>query len=182
MSRTTPEDLPQIAEASELLRARADKLREHLRNYIETDGRVGYLRDMTATGGSEVMLHLVLRTVGRKSGVERLIPLTYAAWGDEFVLVASKGGHEKHPDWFLNLTAHPEIDFQVRDKRYRGTWRIAEGEEREALWAYVSTYYKGYAIYQARTERLLPIVVLTTGEHIEEPFELSEQLMPNLGR
>lgn len=160
---------------------RAPILREHLKNYIESDGAVGYIRDMTSSGGSETMLHLVLRTIGRKSGRVMLVPLTYAAWGDEYVIVASKGGAEQHPSWYLNLIARPEVEWQVRDKRFSGTWRIAEGEERQTLWDYVSVYYKGYAVYQSRTERQLPIIVLTQTGRIQERWEVPENPLAGLG-
>ncbi|HVW45070.1 MAG TPA: nitroreductase/quinone reductase family protein [Amycolatopsis sp.] len=158
-------------ESERLLAERGNGIRQHLRDYLETDGRVGYVRDMTAHGGIPAAVHLVLRTVGRKSGRVMLVPLTYTPWVDEFVLVASKGGSVKHPDWYLNLISRPEVEFQVRHKRFSGTWRIAEGEERQELWDYASTSFKGYATYQARTERRLPVVVLTATGLIEEPWE-----------
>lgn len=160
---------------SKLLAERAPFFKEHVRNYLTTDGKVGYLRDMTSSGGSETMLHLILRTIGRKSGRVMLVPLTYAAWGDEYVIVGSKGGNDEHPAWFLNLTARPEVEWQVRDKRFSGTWRLTEGDEREDLWKYVSTYYKGYAEYQTRTSRQIPIVVLTATERIEDRWDVPEE-------
>lgn len=161
---------------------KAAMMRQHLRDYIETDGRVGYLRDMTAMGGSETMLHLILRTLGRRSGRVILTPLTYAAWGDEFVLVGSKGGNATHPDWYLNLIARSEVEWQVRDKRFSGVWRLAEGEERDELWDYVSRYYKGYAAYATRTDRVLPVVVLTATGRIEERWPVPDDPLPGLDR
>jgi len=157
-----------------MLSQRASAFDEHVRNYLETDGRTGYIRDMTSSGGSETMLHLILRTVGRKSGRVILVPLTYAAWADEYVLVASKGGYDKHPAWFLNLIARSDVEWQVLGKRFTGAWRVAEGEERERLWEYVSVYYRGYADYQARTARELPVVVLTPMGTIAERWALPE--------
>lgn len=154
-----------------LLAERAPFFREHVRNYLTTDGKVGYIRDMTSSGGGETMLHLILRTLGRKSGKVRFVPLTYAAWGDEYVIVGSKGGNDSHPDWYLNLKSRPEVEWQVRDKRFSGTWRIVEGEEREDIWQYVSTYYKGYAQYQARTDRQIPVIILTATGRIHERWE-----------
>lgn len=169
-------------ESERLLAARGDGIRQHLRDYIATDGRVGHIRDMTANGGIPAAVHLVLRTVGRKSGRVLLIPLTYAPWADEFVLVGSKGGSARHPDWYLNLISRPEVEFQVRHKRFSGTWRIAEGAEREELWNYASTLYQGYAVYQARTERQLPVVVLTATGHIDQKWEIPADALGNVGR
>lgn len=161
---------------------RADSIRQHLHDYIETDGAVGYLRDQSPRGGSAVALHLVLRTIGRKSGDAKLAPLMYAAWGDEFVVVGSRGGHEHHPAWYLNLISRREVEFQVRDKRYRGTWRVAEGDERATLWDYLTVYHSGYSAYQARTTRELPVVVLTATERIVDSWTVPPDAMATVGR
>lgn len=150
-------------------------IRQHLRDYLETDGAIGYIQDNTGNGGTEAMLNLVLRTVGRRSGREILVPLLYAAWADEYVIVASKGGADAHPAWYLNLVARPEVEWQVLGKRFSGTWRVAEGAERATLWDYVSRYYGAYATYQTRTERVMPIIVLTPTARIEERWSLTEE-------
>lgn len=158
-----------------MMSQRAAAFDEHVRNYLETDGRIGYIRDMTPSGGSETMLHLILRTIGRKTGRVILVPLTYAAWADEYILVASKGGYDKHPAWYLNMKARPTVEWQVLGKRFTGTWREVEGEERQRIWDYVSVYYKGYADYQSRTLRKLPIVVLTPTGTIGEKWAVPEE-------
>lgn len=163
-----------MSDVDELLARRAEGIRQHLREYIETDGAKGYLRDQTHAGGPKVALALVLKTVGRRTGREILVPLTYAPWGDEYVIVASKGGTDEHPSWYLNLIARPEIDFQVKDKRFRGVWREAEGEERAVLWEYLTQYIRDYAVYQSRTSRRIPVLVLTARERIGERWVLPE--------
>jgi deazaflavin-dependent oxidoreductase (nitroreductase family) len=169
-------------ESEKILTARADAIRQHLRNYVETDGRVGYIQDHTHNGGGRATLHLVLRTLGRKSGRVILVPLVYTPWMDEYVLVASKGGSKNHPDWYLNLADRPDIEFQVGSKRFSGVWRVAQGEERQSLWEYVTTAFTNYAEYQLRTERELPVVVLTITGRIEERWEVAADALANVGR
>jgi deazaflavin-dependent oxidoreductase (nitroreductase family) len=104
---------------------------------------------------------LLLEHVGAKSGEKRITPLTYTLGdGDDLVLVASKGGYPKNPAWFYNLKANPDTMVQVgRDKRPVHA-RVANPEERERLWPRVVENYSGYAEYQKRTEREIPLVIL----------------------
>jgi len=158
-----------------LLAQYAARIDKHLRDYLETDGVIGYIQDNTDNGGTEAMLNLVLRTVGRKSGREILVPLLYAAWADEYVIVASKGGADEHPSWYLNLMNRPEVEWQVLGKRFRGTWRVVEeGQERALLWDYLTRYYSAYAGYQERTDRVLPIIVLTPTGRLDERWSLPD--------
>jgi deazaflavin-dependent oxidoreductase (nitroreductase family) len=105
----------------------------------------------------------VLKTIGAKTGAERQTPLTYVADGERIVLIASKAGAPKHPAWYHNLRANPDVGFVSKrgDLRYRA--HTAEGEERERLWAKANRLYGGYETYQDRaTEaaREIPVVVL----------------------
>jgi deazaflavin-dependent oxidoreductase (nitroreductase family) len=118
-----------------------------------TRGRVGmYL-------GQPVGL---LETVGAKSGQPRSTPLLYLEDGERIVLVASSGGATKHPAWFHNVRANPDIHFcdrRGRRRAYRA--RVAEGPERKRLWQEVNDLYAGYETYQGRTAgRRIPVVVL----------------------
>lgn len=159
------------SEISEFLKMVAAGIQEHLKTYIETDGAdEAYYRDMSAQGGDPKSKTLVLKTIGRKSGKEQLAPLLYNTWGDDLIIVASKGGADESPGWYHNLVARPEVAVQVRDKRYRCTARIAEGAERETLWRFMSGYYPAYLDYQSKTSRQIPVVVLTPGEEIRERF------------
>src|SRR5919107_740238 len=99
---------------------------EHVRRYRETGGEVGYLWEGVPT--------LILTTTGRRSGEQRPMALIFGRDGDRLVVVASKGGAPRHPAWYLNLVAHPEVEVQVQAETFRARARTAGGEERERLW------------------------------------------------
>jgi deazaflavin-dependent oxidoreductase (nitroreductase family) len=103
---------------------------------------------------------LLLDHVGAKSGTKRTTPLTYIADDGDLVIVASKGGHPRHPAWFHNLRAHPDVTVQVGSKRRPVRARIATPAERTRLWPKVVAAYGGYEGYQERTEREIPLVIL----------------------
>lgn len=103
---------------------------------------------------------LLLDHVGAKSGKRRTSPLAYLADGDNVVLVASKGGHPRNPAWFHNLRAHPEVEVQIGRERRPMRARVARRRERKRLWPLVVELYDGYADYQRRTEREIPLVIL----------------------
>jgi deazaflavin-dependent oxidoreductase (nitroreductase family) len=103
-----------------------------------------------------------LTTVGRKSGEKRTVMLTSPMKeGDSWVVVASRYGDTKHPDWFLNLQANPSIEITVRGKRSDAVARIATEAERDDMWPRAVAVYKNYAGYQEKTERVIPMVFLT---------------------
>jgi deazaflavin-dependent oxidoreductase (nitroreductase family) len=119
-----------------------------------TGGRLGW-----RVAGMPV---LELTTMGRKSGQRRTVILTSPVQeGDAIVIVASRGGADHHPDWFLNLCDHPEVDvaFAGRPKQLMQA-RVATAEERESLWPRVTAAYKSYAAYQTKTDREIPLVLL----------------------
>jgi len=103
---------------------------------------------------------LLLDHVGAKSGIKRTSPLLYIPDGDDLVIVASKGGYPKHPAWFHNLQANPDTTVQVGSERRQVRARVATPQERERLWPHVIESYAGYAEYQARTGREIPLVIL----------------------
>jgi F420H(2)-dependent quinone reductase len=103
---------------------------------------------------------LLLDHVGAKSRTKRTSPLTYTSDGDNLVLVASKGGHPKNPAWYHNLRAHPDTTVQVGRARRPVHARVATPEERRRLWPKVVETYSGYADYQRRTDREIPLVIL----------------------
>jgi deazaflavin-dependent oxidoreductase (nitroreductase family) len=103
---------------------------------------------------------LLLDHVGAKSATKRTTPLTYLRDGDDFVIVASKGGYPKNPGWFYNLRAHPDTTIQVGSRRRPVRARVATPEERTRLWPKVVDLYGGYAGYQERTGREIPLVIL----------------------
>ncbi|MEA2350782.1 MAG: hypothetical protein QOG86_1723 [Thermoleophilaceae bacterium] len=103
---------------------------------------------------------LLLDHVGAKSGTKRTTPLVYIPDGERMVIVASKGGHPKHPAWYHNLRANPQTDVQAGTRRIPVTARVAGDEERDRLWPKVVDAYSGYASYQKRTGRKIPLVIL----------------------
>jgi len=109
-------------------------------------------------GGAPVLL---LTTIGRKSGQPKTAPLLYLQDGDDYVVVASKGGMSQHPLWFKNLEANPRVEVEVGSRKIEATARRATREEKAALWPKLVGMYSSYADYQARTTRDIPVVILT---------------------
>lgn len=102
-----------------------------------------------------------LTTVGRKSGKRRSTMLTAPVQdGDNLVLVASYGGDDRHPAWFLNLRDNPEVEVTRHGETRSMTARVASSEEKAELWPRVVASYKGYAQYQTRTDRDIPLVIV----------------------
>ena len=121
--------------------------------YEKTDGRIGQ-----SIGGRPMLL---LRHVGAKTSKERTSALLYVPDGDRYAVIASKGGDPKHPGWYHNLVAHPEVEIQIGRKTIPVRARVADGEERERLWKRADEINKGgYTQYQSKTDRKIPVVVL----------------------
>ena len=120
--------------------------------YRSTGGRVG-----------RRLVHndmLLLTTSGRHTGAEHTVPLLFLRDGDRFVVFASWGGRPSHPEWYLNLLADPLVQVQVDRRRTDVRARTAEGEERNRWWVAARRAYDGYEIYQSRTDRQIPVVML----------------------
>ena len=117
-----------------------------------TGGRVG-----SRLGHLEQVL---LTTTGRRTGRSRTTPLALTVVGDRLVLVASDGGARAHPSWYLNLVAHPDVVVRRGTDRLRLRARTAAGAERDELWRAAVASHGGYAAYQRRTDRQIPVVVL----------------------
>jgi deazaflavin-dependent oxidoreductase (nitroreductase family) len=126
--------------------------RLHTGLYRATGGRIGH-----ATGG---LTHLLLTTTGRRSGAPRTVPLTYLGDGDAFVLVASNGGSDRHPAWWLNLEREPRATVQVGHETIQVVARTATPEERARLWPRLTAGNPFYARYEQITRRRIPVVVL----------------------
>ena len=103
---------------------------------------------------------LLLNTVGRKSGKKRTSPLLYVKDGEDFVIIASKGGAPTHPAWFLNLKANPEATVEVGDREVRVRAEEADAEEKARLWQKMVEMYPTYDDYQTKTKREIPLLVL----------------------
>jgi deazaflavin-dependent oxidoreductase (nitroreductase family) len=104
---------------------------------------------------------LLLTTTGRKSGQPRTTPLNYGVDGDRLVLVASFGGDDRHPQWYKNLEVNPEVTVQIGRETRRMRAADATPEEKPRLWSIMTASYPGYDGYQRRTERDIPVVVLS---------------------
>jgi deazaflavin-dependent oxidoreductase (nitroreductase family) len=109
-------------------------------------------------GGAPVLL---LTTVGKKSGQKRTAPLLYLKDGDNYVIVASKGGMSHNPGWYWNLLAKPEVEIEVGHEKMAATARRAGEAEKKRLWPQLVAMYPSYDDYQARTDRQIPVVILT---------------------
>ena len=127
--------------------------RGHVIVYRLTRGVIG----SRVPGGPPMLL---LDHVGARSLKQRTTPLVYVRDGRSLVIVASKGGHHRHPAWFHNLKAHPDTEVQVGAERIAVTAHVATAQERERLWPRVVATYGGYEGYQRRTTREIPLVVL----------------------
>jgi F420H(2)-dependent quinone reductase len=104
---------------------------------------------------------LLLTTLGRKSGLERITPILYFSDGNRYILIASNGGAPKHPQWFLNLLAQPEAKAQIKQDILNVIATQADPEERQRLWSLVTAKYQNFADYQKKTTREIPVVILT---------------------
>jgi deazaflavin-dependent oxidoreductase (nitroreductase family) len=105
---------------------------------------------------------LLLNTVGRKSGKKRANPLLYVVDGEDFVIIASKGGAPTHPAWYLNLVANPDTTVEVGDRELRISAEEVDGEEKVRLWRKMAEMYPTYDDYQKKTKREIPLLVLHT--------------------
>ena len=137
-----------------------DWIQSHLARYIATDGADGYLWDASLGGGTGMIPTLLLTTVGRKSGRELTMPLIFGKSGKDYVVVASKGGAPAHPAWYLNLEADPAVRVQVKADKFAARARTATGAERATLWSKMLGIYAPYQLYQTKTDRQIPVVVL----------------------
>jgi deazaflavin-dependent oxidoreductase (nitroreductase family) len=103
----------------------------------------------------------LLTTIGRKSGEPRTQPLIFSYYEDSFVVVASQGGAPTHPNWYLNLVDKPEAEIQVRADRVPVIARTATPDEKPGLWKVMTDAWPNYDVYQSRTDRDIPLVILT---------------------
>jgi deazaflavin-dependent oxidoreductase (nitroreductase family) len=126
--------------------------KEHVERYQATDGEEGHDWQGTVT--------LLLTTTGRRSGKERTTPLIYQPEGDAYLVVASKGGAEEPPAWYLNLQENPEVKVQVKGDKFTARARTATPEEKPALWRKMTAVWPDYDEYQKKTSRDIPVVVL----------------------
>ena len=127
---------------------------EHVDRYVATNGEEGYVW----RNGAPI---LILTTVGRKSGASRSNALIFGRHGDDYLVVGSKGGFPTAPSWYVNLVANPEVHVQVKGDRFAAHAHTATPAEKPELWKIMTEVWPDYDQYQQRTEREIPVVVLT---------------------
>ena len=135
-------------------------VQKHVKQYLESGGKEGHIWDASKLGGPSNLPTLLLTTKGRKTGDKHLVPLIYGKHPKGVVIIASKGGAPKHPGWYLNLAANPEVDVQVGTDKFRARASTVTGPERAKLWQELVEIYPPYTDYQKSTEREIPVVLL----------------------
>ena len=125
----------------------------HVEAYRRTDGAEGY----DWQGGTKIIL---LTTIGHRSGEERTVPLIFGKHGDDYLIVASKGGADDPPSWYVNLQANPEVTVQDRADVFKAVARTANDDEKRTLWPIMTKEWPAYDEYQTKTDRPIPVVIL----------------------
>lgn len=126
---------------------------KHIQEYVASNGERGQFQKGMPPS-------LLLTTTGRKTGVLHRTGLFYEEDDGRYIIVASKGGADDHPAWYLNLVANPEVELQVGPEIFPARARVAEGEERERLWTLMCASFPTYESFQEKTTRKIPVVVL----------------------
>jgi deazaflavin-dependent oxidoreductase (nitroreductase family) len=150
---------------------RRDWKTDHLGMYLDSDGAEGHIVDVRDIGGHAFTTTLLLRYQGRKSGRTMITPLIYGDIGGAVVIVASKGGADHHPAWYINIRDVPEVDIQIATQAFRARKREPDGDERARVWAFMEGVFPPYIMYQASTERQIPLVMFEVIEPIAR-FEM----------
>ncbi|OHV56929.1 nitroreductase family deazaflavin-dependent oxidoreductase [Pseudofrankia sp. BMG5.36] len=135
---------------------------DHTRTYVESGGEEGHLWYGPDGSLAEGVPTLLLTTIGRRSGQPRRTALIYSQDGDDYLVVASKGGAQAHPLWYRNLVDNPEVELQVKADAFKATARTATPQEKARLWPKMVEVWPPYTDYQKRTDRDIPVVVLTS--------------------
>jgi deazaflavin-dependent oxidoreductase (nitroreductase family) len=132
---------------------RTDWNKQIIEDFRANKGKVGgRLADMTL---------LLLHTTGARSGKPHLNPVAYTRDGDRYVIIASKGGAPDNPGWYYNLVANPRVKVEVGAEAFAALAEVAQEPERTRLFEQMAARYFGFAEYQKRTERVIPVVALT---------------------
>jgi deazaflavin-dependent oxidoreductase (nitroreductase family) len=129
-----------------------DWVNDHIKEYEESGGAQGHVWNGVPT--------LLLTVTGRRTGTPRRTALIYGEDDGRYVVVASKGGADEHPVWYLNLQAEPEVEVQVGPRKLRAVARTADADEKARLWPKMAEIWPDYDGYQDRTDRDIPVVVL----------------------
>jgi len=136
-------------------------VRDRAAKYLSTLHRVLYRSTRGRVGRRLVDNDMcLLTTTGRRTGNEHTVPLLYLRDGDRLIVIASWGGRDRHPEWYLNLLAHPEATVQVLGEQWTVDATTADANDRNLWWPRVLDAYDGYAVYESRTDREIPVVFL----------------------
>lgn len=127
--------------------------KEHVERYEATDGAEGY----EWANNAKI---LILTTTGRRSGKQHSTPLIFRPYGDDYLVVASKGGADAPPHWYANLQANPDVRVQIKGDRFQARARTATPQEKPDMWRHMAEAWPDYDAYQRRTDREIPVVVL----------------------
>lgn len=125
---------------------------EHAQRYVESNGEDGHIWNGVPT--------LALTTIGRKTGTPRRTMLIYGQDGENYILVASKGGSPEDPQWYRNLSANPDVRVQVGSDEFAARARTVSADEKPRLWQLMAGIWPAYNEYQQKTDRDIPVVVL----------------------
>lgn len=153
--------------SAEIAKTRRSWAHEHIDRYLQSGGVQGHIEDVSDIGGHRFTTMLLIQTVGRKSGETRTTGLIYGDLGGEVVVVASKGGADHHPAWYLNVKDSQTVAIQIGTQAFRATWREPAGAERAKVWEFMEGVFPPYRQYQASTTREIPLVMLQIHEPID---------------
>lgn len=126
--------------------------RKIIEEFRANEGRVG--------GQFEGAPLLLLHSIGAQSGKPRINPMVYQHLGGSYAVFASYAGAPANPAWYHNVTAHPDVEIEVGTEKIRATARVLDGAEREPVWERQKVAMPGFAEYEAKTDRIIPVVVL----------------------
>ncbi|MFQ6395658.1 nitroreductase family deazaflavin-dependent oxidoreductase [Nocardia sp. KC 131] len=143
---------PAPSEVDEIRDSPTGWVADHVRAYLESDGENGHLYQGWPS--------LLLTTRGRKSGVLRRTALIYGQDGDRYLVVGSNAGSPRHPGWYLNLLASPDVAVQVGSDKFTARARTATAEEKRLLWKRMTSIFPLYDTYRDQTDRDIPLVIL----------------------
>lgn len=162
------------ADAAAIRTESGDWMEQHLTTYLDSGGTQGHIIDLSSFGGRGVTTHCLIRYAGRKTGKSYIRPLIYGNVAGEIVIVASRGGADTHPEWYLSILANETIGVQIATQAFEATWREPEGTERHEVWEYMCHLFPPYVSYQRSTSRHIPVVMLKTVRPIEVFTPVSE--------
>ena len=118
------------------------------------------IADFRAAGGAPGRPLLLLTTTGARTGRSRTTPMMYVADGDRLLVIASNAGAPRHPDWYRNLVAHPDVTVEVTGEIYAARAEVTAGDERQRLWEIITGQYPFFLEHQAKVRRTIPVVAL----------------------